>query len=346
VRIDVIAAKDQTPTITLDGKPISRGRNLRWTDSLDLPYTLVYLDGERQYDIEVWVNGTLTGRVPSRSDAVDAAYGAHENGTPLRRDASGGALQNPAEMSVADRLKAIRAQINASPGQLARLEWDGLARTLAVHQRNTDEFISLLQAMGADEMVALEMFQNVRPPLVRDELLGQVDQRMHNFVASAGALVDHTRRLFDDYPGTNLRAEYEKRKDVLAAKPVVGFVKDLRNYLLHRKIPVIGHTVSLGAQMTEPKTTMLVSVEYLRQWDGWKGAAKVYLASAGESIQLSSVPEEYAAELTDLYDWVFKQFHGMHRADIHALDALLSEHDWILSGGREGRPRPTTGPSA
>ncbi|MEP7247900.1 MAG: hypothetical protein ABI885_30015 [Gammaproteobacteria bacterium] len=229
MRIDLTAMKDQPPELGIDGQPASKDYPLRWKDALDLPFTLLWLNHERQYDIELWVNGTLRGRVPPKSPAVDAIYDADERGIRQEDHAS---LRQPwtsvDDTPHASRLSDLRAEIAASSGQRARLAWDGVDRTLAVHERNSTELDTLLEAIETDKDVALELFQNVRPPVERDEILGLLDQRLHNFAASAASLVDHTRRLFDGYEGTHLASEYGKRKEALRIVPVVGFVKDLR----------------------------------------------------------------------------------------------------------------------
>lgn len=341
MRIEVSAPKGQTPTVAFDGVPQDEERpDLRWADSVYLPHVLIYLRGQRLYDTEIWVNGDLAGRVPPKSAEVDAAYDRHERG-----DAEPD-FQEPdeyrttdSEAGHAERLKALQAEIAASPGRRAEWEWKGLSRTFSVHQRNTHELTSLLQLMETDPEIALEMFQNVRPPEVHDALLGELDQRLHNFVASAVSLVDHTRRLFAGYEGTHMGDAYEERKNALAAKPVVGFVRDLRNYLLHRSIPFIGFTVTFGEQMREPRATMEVSVANLKRWNGWKAPAKAFLEAGGESIKLSEVPGEHTNELNELYEWVFRQFRGMHKADVYATNVLVDEYNWVLSGGAKGRPR-------
>lgn len=204
----------------------------------------------------------------------------------------------------------------------------------------------MLNEIETRDDLAAELFQNVRPPEHRDQILGMLDQRLHNYLASAAALVDHTRRLFGRYSGTPVATEYEHRKEAVARVPVVGFVKDLRNFLLHRRIPFVGHTVKIipgpGGGI---RATMEVSVRGLTDWSGWRGPAKAYLRTSGDTIRLSTVPVEYDAQIDALYDWVFAQFGPLHGADIDHLNTLIDEYNWLISGGQKGKLRPGAVPA-
>ncbi len=67
----------------------------------------------------------------------------------------------------------------------------------------------------------------------------EINRYIHNFVASAKTLVDHTRVFMEEeYSGQSVMAEYlSKVKGALANEPVVKFVHDLRNYMLHKGLP-------------------------------------------------------------------------------------------------------------
>lgn len=63
-----------------------------------------------------------------------------------------------------------------------------------------------------------------------------------NYVASAMALVEHTRRIMRDHSGP-IVDEFEQRKHDVVANPEVPFIHNLRNYVLHYSLPFIGHEV-------------------------------------------------------------------------------------------------------
>jgi hypothetical protein len=65
---------------------------------------------------------------------------------------------------------------------------------------------------------------------------------LHNYVASASALVEHTRRIMRERSGP-IVDEFERKKRDVIAHPEVPFIHNLRNYVLHHSLPFIGHEV-------------------------------------------------------------------------------------------------------
>ncbi len=239
--------------------------------------------------------------------------------------------------------------MRAHPGLVAHVRWQALRRTVEVHARNGRELLGLLQRIATDPAVMVELIQNVHAPDVADEINAQIDQRLHNYVASTASLIDHSRNLFKHYEGQHVAAEYESHKDVLAAEPVTGFVRDLRNYALHSSLPWVAHKVSFagGAQGgTGPNMAAVTSLSTaeLLAWDRWNAPAKAFLRQAGETVDIRSTIEQHVTLIQALYVWVFAQFKGLHGADIAELNSLSAEFNWTISGGREGRPRPGPAP--
>ena len=233
------------------------------------------------------------------------------------------------------RFDRVRAEVAHHPGQRARLEWDRLQRMSDVAVRNFRELLAILEAPERDPDLALELIQNVRPPDVRAEYFGQLDQRLHNYLASAGALIDHVRRHVEGYKGTPFAREYARRKGVVTAAPVSDFMKRLRNYLLHYRLLFLAHNVSVKGTELAPGTVDVrveVSTETLLQWDGWHGQSRSYLRQAGEAVDIRAALLEYGRLLDDLYQWMFQQFQQLHGSEIKDLNDLIDEGNRILAG--------------
>ncbi len=328
-----------TPGVNLDGRPTDR---VRWVEGLGMPFVGIYFDGERQFDVELWVNGTLRSVVPTRRPEVEVVYDHIEG---IATDDPLPALP-PSSSSMALR-KAVLAEMAAHPGSQAQGSWESLHRMYLVHARNGAELIAILQAPGSDFMLATEMVQNTGPANVRDAVNAEIDQRLHNYVASTASLIDQTRRITERYEGTHFHDEYAARRDAITSSPVVGFVRDLRNFALHHSLPFVGHSVSFQ-MASDPKTpgmvesfeaTIGLSTEALIRWDGWKAAAKEYLRAAGDTVDLLQAVTTHLEAFDEVWVWLFGQRQGLHQIDLIGWGELAQEHDWLLSGGREGRPR-------
>ena len=66
----------------------------------------------------------------------------------------------------------------------------------------------------------------------------EVTRLLHNFVAAAKSLVEHTRNhMRAKYAATDFKKEYQARIDQhFTRDPLVQFVEDLRNYMLHKSL--------------------------------------------------------------------------------------------------------------
>jgi len=62
--------------VSVDGTESSGRFELASEDDVTFPG--VWLDGERQYDVEVWRDGSLVAAVPPASDEVNASFEEHE----------------------------------------------------------------------------------------------------------------------------------------------------------------------------------------------------------------------------------------------------------------------------
>jgi hypothetical protein len=120
--------------------------------------------------------------------------------------------------------------------------WAVVGRSYSVFARNTSELMNLLNIPNTNTAVALQLMGDDREATAPywDEL----DQRLHNQLASAVSLVDHQRRLLSyyeaDFPA--LVAEYTSRNDGIIGMNEAAFLRDLRNYLLHYGAPPIIQT--------------------------------------------------------------------------------------------------------
>ena len=100
-------------------------------------------------------------------------------------------------------LKDVERRIFGHPGRIEKDLIDGLARTVyAVFDPNRDELLGLLDRAATDVQLAVELFQNIRRPVVRTRFEGAVMRALLNYVASTGGLVDHSRRIMRGRSGS------------------------------------------------------------------------------------------------------------------------------------------------
>jgi hypothetical protein len=254
-------------------------------------------------------------------------------------------------------LDAAQRRIIEHPGYREKQLYDGLARTVyAVLLPNRDELLGLLDRAASDPELAIELFQNMWRPAVRMRFEGQVVRALHNYVAAATTLVDHTRRILRGRSGPILEA-FEARKGGVVAHPEVPFIHGLRNYVLHHSLPFIGHQVHVEPRPDVVATGEIrLSVGELASWSGWSPQARTFLASHGQDLALRPVIDKHAELVVDLNLWLVQQLSDANAAALNEVNRLVEERNAILGdvgidearritaevSERRTRPRPTT----
>lgn len=96
----------------------------------------------------------------------------------------------------ADALREVEARIAEHPGYRNYAQASALLATIKhVVEPNWRELLAVLDAPNSNTALAMELVQNVREPQVRDRYRATLDQKLHNYLASAFTLVDHVRRI-------------------------------------------------------------------------------------------------------------------------------------------------------
>jgi hypothetical protein len=239
----------------------------------------------------------------------------------------------PSEDEYAAALDAAQQRIIDHPGYREKQLCDGLARTVyAVVVPNRDNLLALLDRAASDANLAVELFQNVRRPVVRTRFEGAVMRALHNYVASASALVEHTRRIMRERSGP-IVDEFERKKRDVIAHPEVPFIHNLRNYVLHHSLPFIGHEVRLQPQPGVLATSEIqLSVRQLTAWDGWSTPARRFVESQGEVLVLRPVIAIHAELTVELNLWLYEQLVAANEPALSEVNRLVVERNAILGG--------------
>ncbi|WP_371409364.1 hypothetical protein OG423_05805 [Micromonospora zamorensis] len=235
---------------------------------------------------------------------------------------------------VDDRLERLRLAIAEHPGTQADTRWSRLRRTHALLASNLRELSRLIDRPEGDSWLALDLVSNTGSHNAAQEaFFDEFDRLLHNAVAAIGTLIDHTRIVARHYEGSRFHDEYGRRIGNVAVLPAARFVKDLRNYMLHRSLPAPYSQVDLHPQQVSYQ--LLISVPALLEFSAWSAASREYLASHGSMLPIREPLDEYAAAIDDLYEWMFTQSAQLDVAHIEAANALIDEYNDVLIGRRE-----------
>ncbi len=153
----------------------------------------------------------------------------------------------------------------------------------------------------------------------------------HNYLAAAKSLVDHTRIFVNDiYKNTEFRKEYDiEVKKRFRDSPLGSFVQDLRNYFLHRRIPLTSATLKWEKGL-EIENSIMLDVNELRTWDKWSQHAKSYLSSLDSEVDLSIVICEYSSLVNKFYEWLEERQFELHQREFTELQNLDSRRRILI----------------
>jgi len=208
-----------------------------------------------------------------------------------------------------DRLRAAKRNLYGHPAYIEFRDLEALYTTLtAIFAPNFSALMGLIDAAAANEELALELVQNVRRPDVRNRFLCELARALHNHVAGAGTLVDHVRRLMRNRTGPTA-SDFERLKQAIVQdRGEVQFVQGLRNFMLHRTLPLVGHTVTFdspdasGSQRIRGE--LHLSVPQLLEDTKWAAPVREFLLAQGEDVELRPVVRAHGEAVYQLNTWL------------------------------------------
>ena len=143
------------------------------------------------------------------------------------------------------QLRAEQVRILALPGRVAWVKLARLNRTAKIFRGNAKVLLDHLNRMDdVGHMLATTSDQQAF-----EEFLDETERHLHNYVAAAQSRVDHFRQFARaEWPeGSPHREEYQRRVDEEFKKSLLhNFVTDLRNLILHVRLPVSTTTETWG----------------------------------------------------------------------------------------------------
>lgn len=188
-----------------------------------------------------------------------------------------------------------------------RADFAGLARSYRAFLGNDRELRSFLAAREQPPG-ALELWDARNA----ERLLDEVDRLLHNYLASALSLRDHTLRVRRKYAKAAgwEEAYVEHERQIFLNDPVCSFVQKLRHYCLHFRLPIARG--QLSGEVTDGQWNMSGSVNLLKSnllaWEDWKAPAKAYLDSAPDKIDLKDVVRQYTDSVNTFNAWFGEVF--------------------------------------
>jgi hypothetical protein len=185
-----------------------------------------------------------------------------------------------------------------------------------IFKTNHDELIQRIEYFKRPEAIVL---WDVRNNAQMEHYLKEVSRLLHNFVASAKTLVEHTRIIAREmYGSTDFWKEYESQiAQRFTSNPLVRFIHELRNYILHYDLPLT------SASLTPKHDSLLkINITTLRKWKGWKGPSRQYVSYANDEETIEDIVRGYTSAIINFHDWFNDRQHELHKEAFEAANEL------------------------
>ncbi|AVT82493.1 hypothetical protein [Rhodopseudomonas palustris] len=228
-------------------------------------------------------------------------------------------------MNAADNGYSILSQIHTSRG----MEYLGRKKlrsfTLNIFSMNKKELLDDLALFQNPQVGLTLMSEQYRDAGL--QVHRELNRRFHNYLAAAKTLIDHTRAFVDDhYKTTDVAADYRRRvAEVFSENPICKFMQDIRNYTLHRELPI--STMSLNFTPEHGiRTGVFIVVEQLKEWGGWTALSRQFLNSQHGEINPGQIVDTYSLIVEDFHSWLEDRLDTFHKADLLELECLEREY--------------------
>lgn len=221
-----------------------------------------------------------------------------------------------------------------------RAHFERVQRSWVVFWRNANELVGLLHSVETNVVASLALMQDRQEGTeeerrARQAFWDELDQRLHNLLASAVSLVDHTRPLVDFYVYEPVfQQEFRSRNDAVAQSPRASFLRNLRNYLLHKGVAPLMQTMRLETTAADEWDHLRIQLsgDGLLRWPKWNAKQRGFIQSFDGGPPLRDVCVGYAEDMRDVYVWLFQQHAVLHPPGVVPQHLRTGRADHIVYG--------------
>ncbi len=174
----------------------------------------------------------------------------------------------------------------------------------------------------------LALQTNKGQEIAQDTVL-EFTRLLHNFLASSSMLIDLTRRWVDQYfAGTDtLNAYNDEIAKRFSNNVQAQFLKDLRNFTLHRTLPLA--IPELRMQEVDEHTLrsslgIVLLKAYLLEWNNWSelGRMQIQMAFEGQ-VDIVAIVDQHFENETKFMQWLFWQVRRNFDKEVDYINSVL-----------------------
>jgi len=198
-----------------------------------------------------------------------------------------------------------------------------------VFRRNYQELARLYDRFNQPANFRELALQTQRSQEIVQDTITEFTRLLHNYLASARMLVDVTRRwVREQFHESEFWEIYQSEVCRRFASNVQAqFLEDLRNFTLHRALPL--SIPELRMQKVSEKRLksslgIVLLKEHLLEWDNWSeiGNIQIQMAFEGE-VDIVSICAQYFENVTQFSQWLFWKIRDLLEDDIDKINSVI-----------------------
>ena len=193
--------------------------------------------------------------------------------------------------------------------------------SIEILQGNYRELIHHLEVHNNPKLSMKLMRQDKRELLHAYQI--EITRFLHNYIAASLSLIDHTRVHYNELYGIeNSFPDYQEQIEKRFKQHALSvFIKDLRQYIQHFRMPGLSSRISYTRDAPDFKVDLLIKTKDLYRFSGWKAKSKEYIAQFDSDIDLLKLIKDYQEHVNNFYDWFIKRQMEIHKVDVEVVQA-------------------------
>jgi hypothetical protein len=196
-------------------------------------------------------------------------------------------------------------------------------------RRNYEELIKAQKQFNTPmNFQQLALQTNQGQEIAQDTII-EFTRLLHNFLASSNMLIDVTRRWVEQqFKETEFLKTY---KDEIVKRFTnnmpAQFLKDLRNFTLHRTLPLAIPELRMqevDEHHLKSSLGIVLLKDYLLEWDNWSelGKMQIQMAIEGE-LDIQAIIDRHYGNETKFMQWLFWQVRGIYNTEVDYINSAL-----------------------
>jgi hypothetical protein len=193
-----------------------------------------------------------------------------------------------------------------------------------MNDQNFQELEAALRSHASSVTAGSSSFVSTSPE--SDAQIINIMRLFHNYLASSRTLLEHTRRIVTALcPGIDFLREYQSNVNAdFANNPLSRFMQDLRNFTLHRSIPLSGPSVGSGIDGVVTGYYKLDREDLLR-WGNWHESSRRFMGSFQGHLLVLDITGQYHQLVSQFQGWLSDALRVRFLVEIQQEEELRNE---------------------